>query len=188
MNTTPMVQLAPTFRVAPHVPAAAPDARLNPVVKVTVPPVNWTLPVLVTVTVCAVLVVFVSHVANVSEVGATVAVRTGVTPVPLRLTGEPYTVTLPVIVAVPFALPDDVGENTMPIVQVCAGGKLLPQLPPAAPVAREKGEVTVTVSPLIACPPLLVSVRFCTELVPPTGTLPNANDVGATVTYALFAD
>jgi hypothetical protein len=60
------------------------------------------LPVFVTVTVIAALVVPTAVFGNASEVGVTVAVRvTGTTPVPLRLTGEPFTVALAVIVAVP---------------------------------------------------------------------------------------
>jgi hypothetical protein len=155
-NTTLIVQLAPNARVAPQVPPGAPFGRENwlalepPIVKV--PPVNPMLPVLVTVNVRAALVVPIAWFPNANEVGVTVAVRTAAMPVPLSETGEPNTATtvtplLPVMASVPLAEPVAVGVKITPTVQglpaFAPDGILPPQVPPAAPVARENGPVNV---------------------------------------------
>src|SRR6267154_224641 len=51
-------------------------------------------------------------------VGVRVAATTGAAPVPLSATGEPVTLTLAVMVAVPVFAPVVVGENVTLIVQV----------------------------------------------------------------------
>ena len=72
----------------------------------------------------------------VQVVGVRVAVTTPATPVPLRPTGEPVTVTLPVMVSVAFTRPGAVGENATLIVQVLAPARVPVQVPPAAPAGR----------------------------------------------------
>jgi hypothetical protein len=69
--------------------------------------------------------------------GVRVALMTAATPVPLRATGEPVIVTLPVIVSVALTSPVAVGENTTLIVQVAPAAKVAVQVPPAAPAGRE---------------------------------------------------
>jgi len=51
--------------------------------------------------------------------------------------GEPVTATFPVMVKVSFAGPSAVGENTTLTVQVAAGFKAAPQVPPAVPAGLE---------------------------------------------------
>ena len=104
-------------------------------------PINGTFPVLVSVKPCAGSNMHPSiprmpvpgqlrawlrvHVA-----GVRVALRTVATPVPVSDTGDPVTITLAVMVAVPFADPSTVGENTTLMVQVDAAAKVAPQVPP----------------------------------------------------------
>src|SRR5207248_11801320 len=127
-----MVQFAPTANAAPQVPPAAPAGRENgcgrPPPKVKLPPANAPVPVLVTVSVCAALVVPATWFPNASGLGETVAVLE--TPVPLSETGEPATGTLPVMVTEPAAGPAVVGVNTTLMVQVLAAASVAPQVPP----------------------------------------------------------
>src|SRR5258708_40195016 len=87
-----------------------------------VTPVIGTLPVLVSVNVCDGSSAQTIGPKNpvpgqfrvwdmVHEAGVKVAVFVAWTPVPLRLTGEPATATLPVIAAGPGAAPNAVGRN-----------------------------------------------------------------------------
>ena len=85
------------------------------------------------------------------------------TPVPVSVTGEPVTATLPVIVTVPFAAPVAVGENTTLIVQLPPAPSVAVQLPPE----RVNGAVTATVTPVRAAVPVLCSVSVRVELVVP---------------------
>jgi hypothetical protein len=69
--------------------------------KVKLPPVRALLPVLITVRFNGLLVVPVAQLPKANGLGATVARWVAATPVPLRFTGEPVTVTLAVMVSVP---------------------------------------------------------------------------------------
>jgi len=75
-----------------------------------------------------------------SPVAGVIDVRVGAagaTPVPERETGEPVTVTLPVIVSVAFTVVPAVGEKTTLMVQVAPKAKVAVHVPPAAPAGRE---------------------------------------------------
>jgi hypothetical protein len=111
----------------------------------------------------------------------------GAVPVPVRATGEPTTGTFAVMVAVPVALPAAVGEKTTTMVQVDAGLRVAPQVPPPAPATLENGAVTTTLMPVTARVPVLDSVSVCCPLVVVTGTLPNATEVGVTAATAAAA-
>src|SRR4029077_2850477 len=177
-NTTPMVQLAPTARPAPQDP---PEREyLEPALKVKVPPAKATLPVLVTVTLIGLLVVPVAQLPKANGLGATLADRTAATPVPVRLTGEPVTGTLAVIVTVPLAVVVFVGVNTTLMEQLAPAFKVAPQLPPD----RENGAVTTTAMVVAWAPPLFVSVRVCAALVVPTTVPLNVSEVGDTLRTA----
>ena len=134
-----------------------------------VPPARATLPVLVTVKVCCVLVVPVAQLPKASELGVTLKVRVAATPDPLSETGEPATATLAAKVAVPLADPVAVGVKTTLTVQLAPAAKVAAHVPPAVPPGRENGAVIATAIPVAVAPPELVSVRGCEALVVPTG-------------------
>ena len=92
VNVTLIVQLPPAANVPPQLP---PD-RVNGAVTATVMPVRLAVPVLCSVSVRAELVVPVAQLPNASGPPVTLAIPTGVTPVPVRGTGEPLTATLAV--------------------------------------------------------------------------------------------
>jgi hypothetical protein len=187
-NTTLMVQLAPTAKVAPHVPPAVPVGCENSAVpppKVKVPPARAELPEFVTVSVRALLVVPVAQLPKASGLGDTVAVWVTAAPVPLSETGEPATATLAVMVAVPVAAPVAVGVNTTLMVQVVVAAKVAPHVPPAAPVGLENGTLTATEIPVAPAVPVLDSVSCCEALVLPSTVLGNVRDVGATLRIAI---
>jgi hypothetical protein len=161
-NVTLIVQVAATARAAPQVPPAPPAGRAKgcgvPPPKVNVPPASAWLPVLVTVNVSALLVVPVAQLPNAKGLGDTLAVKVAAIPVPLNVTGEPFTVALPVMVAVPFTAPGAVGVNTMSIVHVAPAARVAAHVPPAAPAGRENGAVTTTAVPVKFDPPVLCNV------------------------------
>jgi hypothetical protein len=101
------VQDAPTARAAVQVPPAVPVGREKgcgvPPPKVKAPPARAEFPVFVTVRVSGLLVVPVAQLPKASEFGVTVAVCVATTLFPVRETGEPVTVTLPVIASDPVA-------------------------------------------------------------------------------------
>jgi hypothetical protein len=185
-KTTLMVHEAPTANVVPQVPPAVPEGREKgaPPTKVNEPPPKATLPLFVTVRLCAELVVPVAQLPNAKEFGVTVADRVNPTPVPLRDTGEPVTATLAVIVALPVVGPLAVGANTTLIVQEAPAASVPVQEPAAVPVGREKGAVTTIVMPVADPPPVLLNVRVFAALVVPSVTLPKDSDVGETASTA----
>jgi hypothetical protein len=71
LNTTLMVQVAPTASGLPHVLVCEKDPALAPL-NVMLPMDNATPPMFVTVTNCGELLVFVCQVPNVNEAGCTV--------------------------------------------------------------------------------------------------------------------
>jgi hypothetical protein len=119
--------------------------------------------------------------------GARTPLTTGATPVPVRVTGEPLTATLPVIVAVPVEVTGAVGEKTTLIMQILRGAKVPVQFPPAAPVGREKGAVIATVIPVSVPAPVLCRMRVRAALVEPVPTFPNASGPPVTLAVALGA-
>src|SRR5580704_2192009 len=109
-NVTLIVQLVAAARVAVQVPPAV--ALAYGPVKVRPMPVAPVPPVLLSVRVRAALVDPTPWLPNASEVGVTASAAGVATPVPVRVTGEPVTVTFAVMVAVPFDVTAAVGENT----------------------------------------------------------------------------
>jgi hypothetical protein len=146
---------------------------------VNVPPAKAELPVFVTVRVCAELVVPVAQFPKDNGLGVTVAVCVAATPVPESATGEPVTVTLPVIAAEPVTAPAAVGINVTVMVQVEPAVNIPVQVPPAL----VNGPVTATVTPVRLAPPVFDRVRVCAALVTPT-TLLKVSDVGETLATA----
>jgi hypothetical protein len=89
--------------------------------------------------------------------------------------------TFAAMVAVPFDAPAAVGENTTLIVQVDAAARVAVQVPPAAPAGLAYGPVKVAPKTVAPAAPVLLSVRVCAALVEPIAWLPNASDVGVTL-------
>ena len=120
-------------------------------------------PVLVSVTVCAALVVPTVWLVKVSDVTERLAVVVGAVPVPVRLTVCGLPEALSVMLKVPVRVPDAVGVNVTLIVQL-------------APAATEPPHVSVSaksalaaILPVIvrAALPVLDSVTVCAALVVP---------------------
>ena len=115
-----------------------------------------TFPVLVTVSVCAPLAVPENQLPKANGVGETFKVRTAATAVPVNATGDPFTATLAVRVAVPLLVPGAAGAvNTILMLQFVPAARVAPHVPgpPCAAVARENGAVTLAA---IALRPLAV--------------------------------
>src|ERR1700682_284406 len=87
-----------------------------------------TLPVLVSVNVCVGPAAPRVTVPKLREVGVRPALTTA-TPVPVRGTGDPETVTLPVMVDDPVTAPAAVGANEIAMVHVLAAASVVPQVP-----------------------------------------------------------
>ena len=82
---------------------------------------------------------------------------TAAVPVPDNATGEPVTVTLPVMASVPVAAPAVVGLKSTRIVQLAPPARVAVQ---ESPVPRENGPVNVAVRPVKAAPPVFVTVTW----------------------------
>src|ERR1700680_531509 len=93
-------------------------------------PVMPVVPVLLSVSVCAALVVPTATLPNESGPPVTFAVDGPVTPVPESANGEPLLANLLVIVEVPLTAPAAVGWYTMVNVQLLAAASVVPQVPP----------------------------------------------------------
>jgi hypothetical protein len=91
------------------------------------------------------------------------------TPLPLRLTGEPATGTLAVTVSVPFTAPAAFGENTTLIVQEVSEARVPPQVPPDR---VKRGDEKARVIPVRVDPPVLLRVSVWAALVVPIVTSP----------------
>ena len=201
LNCTVIMQVAPGARVvwpSSWPPPAGPQVEKNlttlysfalaPASAPCVMPVSVTLPVLVNVNVWAgskkqakpgQLRVWL----GLQFAGVRLALTTGATPVPVRVTGEPVTATLAVIVAEPVAGVVDVGVNVTVMVQVPATGvRVAVQVPPAL----ANGAVTTTVMPVKLAVPVLCRVRVCGALVVPTATPVNVK--GPPVTLAMATE
>ncbi len=117
---------------------------------------------------------------TVHDVGVNVAAITGVTPVPVKDTGAPVTVTLAVMVAVPVAAPVAVGANATVMVQLVPAARVAPQVPPVLENGAAPTPIVIPVAPRV---PVLLNVRF-SVLVCPVATLPNASGLGETLSTA----
>ena len=194
VNLTVTVQLLPGCSVAPvqlsgpanaptlkkYVRALPPDtATLLTVMKA--PPAAA---VFVSVTTC-VPVTWPDGNVIVSGLGAIDTVARAATTLPESGTGEPTTGTFAAIVTDPAAAPTAVavtGASTTLIVHEAPAVSVVPQVPPAEPVGRENGAVTVTVIPVADAAVEFVTVSACDGLVVPRAHVPNDSDAGATRT------
>jgi hypothetical protein len=150
-------------------------------------PVRVMLPVLVNVKLCAGS--SAQAIAGVGQfrvwlglqlVGVSVALTMSAMPVPVRVTGDPTTVALPLMVRLPVTAPVAVGLNTTLIVQAAPFASVAAQVPPA--VARANRVVNTSPVKVKVAPEVLVTVNVCEALVVPTGTLPKAKGPPVTAT------
>lgn len=195
-NTTPIVQLAPAFRVVRQVPAVVVERRKSfaevpdvDTANARLIPVSCGFPAgLVRVTICVVLIVPLVIrelvLPNVKEVGLTVTAR----PVPVSETLTVFPDTL--IGNVAALLPADVGLNCTLTVQFVPGarsfGKLLPHVPVVSrtnwlALPPVSGPIDVIDRVVVFGLPGFDIVTLWAELVVPTDWLPKASDVGLTV-------
>ena len=101
--------------------------------------------------------------------GVSVALTTGVTPVPFSATGDPTTSVLEVTTTWPADGLVFPGVNTMLMVHVASGAASVPSAVPQVPPDRENPvPVTATVIPVRGVIPVLCSVSVCAALVLPT--------------------
>jgi hypothetical protein len=158
LKVTLMLQLAPAATELPQlsVSAKSPLAEILVIVKLTVP-------VLVSVTVCAALVVPTVWLANVNEEAERLTVVVGAVPVPVRLTVCGLPEALSVMLKVPVRVPEAVGVKVMLMVQLAPAATELPQLSVSA--KSPLGEILVIVR---AALPVLDSITVCAALVVPT--------------------
>ena len=171
VNVTLMVQLAPAATELPQVSVSAksPLAEILVIVKVAEP-------VLLSVTVCAALVVPTVWLAKVIEVAERLAVVVGAVPVPVRLTVCGLPEALSVMLKVPVRIPEAVGVNVTLMVQLAPTATELPQV--SVSVKSPLAEMLVIVRATL---PVLDSVTVCAALVVPTVWPPNVTDVGETL-------
>ena len=164
VKVTLMVQLAPTARLAPQPLVWAKSPLLVPVIAMLLI-VNGALPLFVSVTAWAALVVLTDWFPNPTEVGDRLAA--GAVPVPVRLAVRGLPVPLSVTVSVALRVPEAVGLKVTLMVQLAAAARLAPQ-----PFVRAKSPLLVPVMATL----LMVSdelvpffrVSVCAVLVVPT--------------------
>jgi len=144
-----------------------------------------TVPVFVTVTLCAGLVVFSACRANVKLVGAIVTVDPEPVAVPVSVTVCGLPVALSAIVSAPVSTPVARGAKFTLMLQVAAGAKLVvASHAPVAPI-KPKFADTPTLVRLTVVVPVFVTTTFCDGLVVPTAWLGNVSAVGAIVIVPL---
>jgi hypothetical protein len=172
LNVTLILQLAPANRLAPHVVVRAKSVLFTPATTMLVM-VKGPLPLLVSVTLLKLLVVPMSRVVKVSEVGDTV---TAEMPVPLRLTVCGLPAALSVIVTSPVLGPSAVGVNRTLMVQLEPAARVAPQV-----VVREKSLALAPVITMLemvkTALPMFLTVTELAALVVPTRRLAKAIDV-----------
>jgi len=159
---------APFVQVVPA--AMAKSAALVPEIAAAAVMFRLALPVFLTVTACAALVVLTVWLVNTRAEGATVATGAVATPVPVRPIVCGLPVALFAIVSVADRAPEALGVNVMLIMQLPLGatGLLVVQVVPLAttnsvlPVEGADVNVRLPV-------PLFVTVTLCAPLVVPTG-------------------
>jgi len=181
VNCTRMLQVPPAARVVPQAVAPPPALEYGPV-KVIVRPVKAVALLFVSVKVWNGLVDPMPMPPNASEVGETLTPPPVVAAaVPVSVTGEPVTATLPVIASEPVTVPVCVvGANTTLIVQVPGAARVAPQLPPA--VALANGPVKARALKVNVPVPAAVTVTDCDALVVPSVVDGNVSEVGTTLT------
>jgi hypothetical protein len=166
VKLTEMVQLLPAATVVPQLFVCPKSLAFVPLMA-TLATVNGPVPVLLSVTDCAALVVPTVWAANVSEVGETPAV--GDVPVPLSVTFwvAPTLPELSITCSVALRLPTAVGSNVTEIVQFAPTAKLAAQVLVSAKSAEFVPPITMLV--IVRGPvPVLVRVTVCALVVTPT--------------------
>jgi hypothetical protein len=170
-NCTGMVQLLPTGIVLDsglHIPALIPLPSAKPVVTPKLVNVMAVFPVLVTVTICAALMVPTVCGPNVKLEGERLIVPVPDVPVPVRaaVSGLPP-VTLSVTVSAPVIGPTVAGLNATSNVQLAAGAKVAVgvHVPPDAISKFAAIEKPVRPTDTV---PLFVIVTACAALVVPS--------------------
>jgi hypothetical protein len=159
---------APFVQVVPA--ATAKSAALVPEIAAAAVMFKLALPVFLTVTACAVLVVLTVWLVNTRAEGVTIATGAVATPVPVRLMVCGLPVALSAIVSVADRAPEALGVNVMLMMQLELGvtGLLVVQVVPLAttnsvlPVEGADVNVRLPV-------PLFVTVTLCALLVVFTG-------------------
>ena len=126
-----------------------------------------TLPVLVTVMVCAGLVV---PTGSDGKVGAADKLTAAPAPVPLKLRVCGLPVALSVSDRIPVAVPTAVGVNVSATAQVPAAATEVAVAQVVPEVAMAKGPVTPIAVKVRLALPVLVTVTVCAGLVVPTGS------------------
>jgi hypothetical protein len=175
---TEIVQLPPVAKLVPQVLVSAKSPEFVPPITILVI-VKGPVPVLLSVTACALVVVPILVLANVRPLGEAPAIGIP-TPDPLSaaVCVEPETLLeLSVIVSVALRLPGAVGVNVTETVQFAPAAKLLPQ---ALVSAKSPGLVPVIATPAIVSDPVpeLVKVTVCALAVTPTFVLLNGTTAG----------
>jgi hypothetical protein len=134
-----------------------------------------TVPVLLTVTLCAALVVPTDCGANVKLLGATVTVPDTAAPVPLSVTVCGLAVALSVNVIAPVRAPLAVGVNVIWNVHGVPSTAMLGHCGSVAPAKSPDVTILVNVTDTF---PLFDTVTVCAALVVPTVWLANVSDGG----------
>jgi len=184
VNSTLIVQLAPPASVpsALHIPLAfGKGTPKSPAfAPLIVNPVKFTaaVPVFVTDTLKAVLVVLIACEPNVKLPGATVTVAAPPVPVPVNVTVCGLPVALSVNVIVPLRTPVAVGWNEIWNTHAAASAAMLGHCANVAPAKSPVIAMLVNVTLVL---PVLFTVTNCAALVVPTAWLPNVNEVGVIV-------
>jgi hypothetical protein len=159
LKVTLMPQLAPAATEAPHVLVSAKSP-----LAVMLVIVNAALPVLVSVTVCAALVVPMVWLAKVSEVGEKLTAGAGTAaPVPVSVAVCGLPAVLSTMLNVPVRVPAAVGLKVTLIVQLAPAATEVPQVSLSA-----KSPVAEMLVMLKAMLPVLDSITLCAALVVPT--------------------
>ncbi len=179
LNSSVMVQLAATARLAAQLLLSTKSVGLVPASEI-VTPVNAAVPLLVSVTVLAALVVVSACVAKASLVALKVTFGAVAMPVPVSamVCGDPVALSFTSTVAVYAAAA--AGLNSSVMVQLAATARLAAQLLLSI---KSVGLVPAseTVTPVSAAVPLLVSVTVLAALVVASVWLPNASLVALNV-------
>jgi len=181
VNNTLIVQLAPAASVPVGLQTAPEDgagtAKSPAFVPLIVKPVKLTVvvPVFVTVTLSAALVVLTVCDSNVRLLGVNVTVAAPPVPVPVNVTVCGLPVALSVNTIVPVRVPVAVGLN---VIENTHGSASTAMLGHCASVAPAKSPLVTMLVNVKATPALFDTVTVCAPLVVPTAWLANVNVLG----------
>jgi hypothetical protein len=165
LNVTLIVQLLPAATLAPHVLPCAKSPAFVPVTPM-LDIASGLPPLLLSVTVCAALVLPTDCVPKLKLLAERLTVGGVATPVPVSETVCGLPVASSVIVTAATRLPAAVGLNVTLIVQLAPPATLAPHV-----FVSEKSPAFVPVIAMLVIdngPPLLLSVTVCAALVLPT--------------------